>query len=311
MYALPRVVAEIGCNHGGDAQTARRLLSLAKECGATVGKFQKRNPRELLTREQYEAPHPCPCHSYGSNYGEHREALELSAETHRALAAHCAEIGLIYSCSVWDVTSAREIVALNPPMIKVGSPSNMHWAMQRLLRESYAGEVHISTGMTSREEVEEIVAFWERGRGDARRRLVLYSCTSGYPVAFENICLLELQKMQSRYAHRVKAFGFSGHHLGIAVDVAAYTLGAQWIERHFTLDRTSKGTDHAASLEPTGLRKLVRDLEGTHKALTYKPEGILLPSEQAACAKLKWRPPVGDTGGASLTPREDEVKEEE
>jgi len=154
------------------------------------------------------------------------------------------------------------------------------------LRDEYKGEVHISFGMTTKDEEEEIVALFEAT--NQAKRLVLYSCTSGYPVPFEDICMLEIVRIKEKFEGRVKAIGFSGHHLGIAVDIAAYTLGAIWVERHFTLDRTWKGTDHSASLEPTGLRKLARDLKATHKALTYKQSDIL-PIEQVQRDKLKYR----------------------
>jgi N-acetylneuraminate synthase len=118
--------------------------------------------------------------------------------------------------------------------------------------------------------------------------VVLYNCTSGYPVPFEDICLLDIVSMREKYGSRVKEIGFSGHHLGIAVDVAAYVLGATYIERHYTLDRTWKGTDHAASLEPQGIRKLVRDLEAVRKSLTRKQEDILdIEKEQRAKLKFK------------------------
>jgi N-acetylneuraminate synthase len=286
-YKEPKVIAEIGCNHKGELDIAKELLSLAKECGATVGKFQKRTPKELLTPEQYAAPHPNPQNSYGDTYGAHREALELSVEDHKILQEHCRSIGLDYSCSVWDTTAARDIISLNPPLIKVGSPSNTHWEMQEVLREEYDGEIHISTGMSTKEEIEKIVSFWEQGKGRARERLVLYNCTSGYPVPFEDVCLLDIRLLQQKYAHRVKAIGFSGHHLGIAIDIAAYALGAEWSERHFTKDRTWKGTDHAASLEPAGLSKLCRDLKATYTAMSYKSQDIL-PLESQQRAKLKW-----------------------
>merc|ERR1712019_61881 len=243
--------------------------------------------RELLTKEQYDAPHPNPDNSFGSTYGAHREFLELSVDDHKELKAHCVKIGLTYSCSVWDTTSAKEIVSLNPVLIKVGSPSNQHWEMQKVLRDEYTGDVHISTGMTTKEEIEQIVQFWEEGKGDAKNRVVLYNCTSGYPVPFEDVCLLDIRLLQQKYAHRVKAIGFSGPHLGISIDIAAYAMGAQWIERHFTKDRTWKGTDHAASLEPAGLAKLVRDLRACHTACTYKATDIL-PLESEQRAKLKW-----------------------
>jgi len=286
-FKTPKVIAEIGCNHKGELEIAKQLLSLAKASGAEVGKFQKRCPKELLTKDQYEAPHPNPHNSYGSTYGEHREALELSLDDHKELQEHCKKIGLEYSCSVWDTTSAKEIASLNPTLIKVGSPSNMHWEMMEVLRDQYTGDVHISTGMTTKIEIEQIVQFWEQGKGDAKNRVVLYNCTSGYPVPFEDVCLLDIRHLRSKYADRVKAIGFSGHHLGISVDIAAYALGAEWNERHFTKDRTWKGTDHAASLEPAGLSKLCRDLKAVHTAMTYKREEVL-PIEQTQRAKLKW-----------------------
>merc|ERR1719238_2502353 len=140
----------------------------------------------------------------------------------------------------------------------------------KILRDEYEGDVHVSTGMTTKEEIEKIVTFWEEGKGDAKNRLVLYNCTSGYPVPWEDVCLLELRELHMKYVDRVKHLGFSGHHLGIAVDVAAYAMGATWNERHFTKDRTWKGTDHAASLEPPGMQKLCRDLKNTWKRMTLK-----------------------------------------
>ena len=171
--------------------------------------------------------------------------------------------------------------------VQVGSPSNQHWDMQKVLRDEYTGDVHISTGMTTKEEVEKIVQFWETGKGNAKERLVLYNCTSGYPVPFPDVCLLELRELHTKYADRVKSLGFSGHHLGIAIDVAAYAMGATWNERHFTKDRTWKGTDHAASLEPAGMTKLCRDLKATWQCMTLKSTDIL-PIEAEQRAKLKW-----------------------
>jgi N-acetylneuraminate synthase len=286
-YKQPKVIAEIGCNHKGEMQIAKDLLTLAKESGAYCGKFQKRTPKELLTPEQYAAPHPNPHNSYGDTYGAHREALELSVEDHKELQDHCKKIGLEYSCSVWDTTAAKEIISLNPTLIKIGSPSNTHFEMMEVLRETYDGDIHISTGMSTKEEIEKIVTFWEKGKGRAKERVVLYNCTSGYPVPFEDVCLLDIRLLQQKYAHRVKAIGFSGHHLGISIDIAAYALGAEWNERHFTKDRTWKGTDHAASLEAGGLSTLVRDLNATHTAMSYKATEIL-PLEAETRAKLKW-----------------------
>lgn len=118
--------------------------------------------------------------------------------------------------------------------------------------------------------------------------MVLYACVSGYPVPMEDLSLLEITRLRDKYEDLVKGIGFSGHHKGIAMDIAAYTLGASIIERHFTLDRTWKGTDHAVSLEPDGLRRLVRDLNCASKALNYKKEKIL-PIEKAQREKLKYK----------------------
>ena len=286
-FESPKIIAEIGCNHKGDMSIAKELLELAKASNVEVAKFQKRNNRELLTEEQYNAPHPNPRNSYGNTYGEHREFLEFDVNQHKELKEYCEELGIQYSTSVWDVTSAKEIVSLTPELIKVPSACNNNFEMLKVLRDEYQGEVHLSFGMTSKDEEKEIIQFFEE-TDQAKERLVVYSCTSGYPVPFPDVCLLEISRLKKEYGDRVKAIGFSGHHLGIAIDNAAYTLGATWIERHFTKDRTWKGTDHAASLEPTGLRKLSRDIKATFAALRYKSADIL-PIEQVQRDKLKYR----------------------
>lgn len=283
-----KVIAEIGCNHKGNMAIAREMIMVAGSfCKVDVIKFQKRCPKELLSPEQYAAPHPTPMHAYGDTYGAHREFLEFDADQHRQLKAWCEEYGAEYSTSVWDLTSAREMTALQPKFLKIPSACNLHFDMLGYLCQHFGGEIHLSFGMTTQEEEEKIVGFFEsKGRA---KDLVVYACTSGYPVPFEDICLYEIKRLEGRFEGRIKSVGFSGHHLGIAADVAALTLGASWIERHFTLDRTWKGTDHSASLEPDGLRKLVRDVRNVAKALDYKKEQIL-GIEQVQRDKLKWRP---------------------
>jgi sialic acid synthase len=284
----PKIVAEIGCNHMGDLDIAREMIeTVATFAKADYVKFQKRSNPELLTAEEYEAPHPVPDNSFGTTYGEHREFLEFSIEEHRQLMAWCNEYGVGYSTSVWDVTSAREIAALEPEMIKVPSACNLNTALLACLANEYGGEIHVSLGMTTPAEQRELVDhIADLG---AINRLVLYACTSGYPVPHEDVCLLEIRRLEDEFGDRVNAIGFSGHHLGIAVDVAAITLGATWIERHFTLDRTWKGTDHAASLEPDGLRRLVRDVHAVSKALSFK-RTPLLKIEEVQRRKLKRMP---------------------
>ena len=286
-YEPSHVIAEIGCNHKGEMDIAYELIKTAAiYCKVDAVKFQKRNNKELLTPEQYSAPHPNPANSYGATYGEHREFLEFNVDQHRQLKAWCEEFGLTYSTSVWDLTSAKEIASLEPVTIKIPSACNTHFEMLTWLCRNYPGEIQISLGMTTLAEEKAIVdLFVTEGRA---KDLVIFSCTSGYPVPFADICLLEITRLKETYGDTVKSIGFSGHHLGIAVDVAAYTLGAHIVERHYTLDRTWKGTDHAASLEPEGMRKLKRDLTAVHAALTYKPTEIL-GIEQVQRDKLKYR----------------------
>jgi len=288
----PKTVAEVGCNHRGDMDIARELVVTAAQfCRADVVKFQKRCPPELLTQDEFNAPHPNPMHAYGETYGAHREFLEFNVDQHRQIQKWCSEFGIEYSSSVWDTTSAREITQLNPALIKIPSACNVHWEMLGYLCENYNGEIHLSFGMTTHAEEDEIIQFFEsKGRAED---LVVYSCTSGYPVAFEDICLLEIKRLKKKLDGKVKGIGFSGHHLGIAADVAAMVLGAEWIERHFTLDRTWKGTDHSASLEPDGMRKLARDLRSVNLALRNKNREVL-EVERIQRDKLKYT-----NGGAS------------
>ena len=281
----PKIVAEIGCNHKGDINIAKEMIIIAASyCKVDIVKFQKRNNKELLSNEEYNAPHPNPSHSYGHTYGAHREYLEFSLNQHRQLQNLCKENNVEYSSSVWDVVSAQEICELNPAFIKIPSACNLNKKLLEYLCENFDGEIHVSLGMTTKEEEEKIINFFESKKRN--QDLVIYSCTSGYPVPFEDICLLELTRLRKDYASRVKAIGFSGHHLGIAIDSATIALGAEWIERHFTLDRTWKGTDHAASLEPDGLRKMVRDCHAVYEALRYKHDDIL-PIEEEQRRKLK------------------------
>ena len=287
VYKSPKVIAEIGCNHKGEMEIAKELIKTAAiYCKADIVKFQKRCNRELLTEEQYNAPHPNPANAYGDTYGAHREFLEFTVEQHAELKKYCEEMGITYSTSVWDLTSAKEIASLKPELIKIPSACNNHYEMLEWLCDNYEGEIHISLGMTTHDEEDALIQLFERkGRN---KDVVLYVCTSGYPVPFQDVCLLELLRVREQYEDRVKEIAFSGHHLGIAVDIAAYTLGATTIERHYTLDRTWKGTDHAASLEANGVRKLKRDLMATYDALHYKEKEVL-DIEAVQRKKLKYQ----------------------
>jgi len=281
----PYVIAEIGCNHMGKMDIAKEMIKIAADfCKVDAVKFQKRNPSELLSEEEFNRPHPNPMHAYGESYGKHREYLEFTAEQHEELQHECKLRGVEYSTSVWDLTSAREIAALNPKFIKIPSACNLDFDMLGTLVDQYSGDIHLSFGMTTQAEEEEIISFFRHR--NRLNHLIVYSCVSGYPVSFEDLSLLDIDRIKNKYGSNVKGIGFSGHHHGIAADIAALTLGAQYVERHFTLDRTWKGTDHAASLEPDGMRKLVRDLDNVKKALTYKREDVL-DVEKVQRIKLK------------------------
>ncbi|RZP23938.1 N-acetylneuraminate synthase [bacterium] len=270
----PKIIAEIGCNHKGDIEIAKAMISTAKAyCKVDAVKFQKRDIKSFLSTNEYNAPHPVAYNSYGKTYGEHREFLEFSIDQHKELKNHCAKIGIEYSSSVWDLKSALDIISIKPLFIKVPSACNLNKKLLKVLCKNFNGEIHLSLGMTTRKEEKKIINLFKKY--DRLKDLVIYSCTSGYPVQFKDVCLKEISRLKKSYGNLVKAVGFSGHHLGIAVDLGAFILGAEYIERHFTMDRTWKGTDHAASLEPNGLRKLVRDIDSLAASFEEKSTEIL------------------------------------
>lgn len=280
------VIAEIGCNHKGEIEIAEEMVKTAKTfCGVDAVKFQKRNPKKCLTEEQYNAPHPNPENSYGGTYGEHRERLEFTISQHDYLRRLCRVNHVDYGCSVWDIESLEEIIPIQPDFIKLPSAHNMNIPLLEAAITEYDGPLHISLGMTHLTEehaiVKKVYTLAEDGR-----TVVLYACTSGYPVQFKDLCLKEIERLRCMYGQYGFNIGYSGHHLGIAADIAAMTLGAECIERHFTLNRTWKGTDHAASLEHDGMRRLVRDLKNVKQALTFKPD-TMLEVEQEQRRKLK------------------------
>ena len=182
----PKVVAEIGCNHKGDMAIAREMIGIAATFArCDYVKFQKRSNRELLTPDEYAAPHPNPINAYGSTYGEHREFLEFDLDQHRELRNYCAELGVGYASSTWDLTSAQEIASLEPDYIKVPSACNLDLTMLDYLVSEYAGDIHIALGMTTPDEVDEILQFLQ-GQAGRRTRCAL-RLYFGLPRAFQSI----------------------------------------------------------------------------------------------------------------------------
>jgi len=262
-----KVIAEIGCVHLGSMDRAKDLISLAKLCGADYVKFQKRDPDTCVPDSLKNVPHPNQIFSYGKTYLEHRKALELSYDQQYELSEYCKKIGIKYSCSVWDLLSARQIVSLDPEFIKIPSPCNNNIDLIEYLFSHYKGDIHISTGMSSHDEISKLLGFIF---DHDPCRFVIYHCTSIYPCPFNKLYLFDIAEYANLNKYGLRT-GFSNHGYGIAADIAAYILGAEYIERHFVDDRTIKHTDAAASLEPEGLRKLCRDLKNISCALSHSP----------------------------------------
>ncbi len=252
------VLAEGGVNHNGDPALAEDLVRIAAECSADAVKFQKRSMHELLTRSALEQPYNS-VNSLGATYGEHRRKLELDEDVWRRLRDLAQHLDLEFLGSAWDCGSVDFLLELDTPALKV--PSAVLTDLQLLEYMARSGKpLIVSTGMHSQEEVDQAVERILRHTD----QLILLQCTSSYPSEFKDVNLRVMATYRQRYGVLV---GFSGHERGIAVSEAAATLGACLIERHFTRDRTLPGPDHAASLEPIGLAKLVRDIRNIEIAL--------------------------------------------
>lgn len=282
----PKIIAEMCCNHMGNLNIAKKMIDAASVIGVDYAKFQKWCPKKALTREQYNAKHPDEKNAFSQPYGAHREALEFDVNTHWELKNYCRAKGIGYSCSVFDSTSASEMAELEPDYIKIPSQKNLDISIYESICDTFYGDIHISTGMTTNEQVKKLLDFLSKII--SLDRVVLYAETSSYPCRFEDLSLNRIKYFREKYGVKTKAIGFSGHHDGIAPDIAAMALGADYIERHFTLDRSWKGTDQCASLAIPGLAKLKRDLTNCALALCDRPHGIV-KSEQDAYMKVKQR----------------------
>lgn len=270
------VIAEAGVNHNGDPTLARRLVSVAAAAGADSVKFQKRSVRDILVQAALDVPYTSP-NALGDTYGAHRDRLELSADTYGDLAEHCRKEGITLLASAWDAASADFLEELGVPAFKLASadltnlPLIEHVARKRR-------PLILSTGMSDLEEVRDAVRAVRRHHD----QLVLLQCTSTYPAEYAELNLRTMGLLRQEFGCLV---GYSGHERGLATTYAAVALGACIVERHFTLDRTMRGPDHAASLEPRGLELLVRDIRHVDAALGVAAKR-LLPSERPVRARL-------------------------
>jgi sialic acid synthase len=253
------VIAEIGHNHQGSMQQAIELFEKAADCGVDAVKLQKRDNRALYTTEYYNRPYDHE-NSFGPTYGEHREALEFGRDEYVELKQVADDLGITLMATAFDVPSADFLAELDMPAFKIASADLRNTPLLRHVA-GLGKPMIISTGAARLEDVQlayEVVA-------PINSEFAFLQCTAGYPPSWEELDLRVIETYRREFPTTV--IGYSGHDSGIAMAAAAYVLGARIVEKHFTLNRAMKGTDHAFSLEPHGLRSLVRDLRRTRIAL--------------------------------------------
>ena len=271
------VIAEIGHNHQGSVEKAQELFVLAKQAGVDAVKLQKRDNRRLYTRELYDSPYDNE-NSFGPTYGAHREALELDRAAYVELQACARELGLVFFATAFDEPSADMLEGLDIPAYKIASGDLRNTLLLRHVA-SFGKPMIVSTGGATVEDIDRAVDTVTA----VNPHLCLLQCTASYPAAVEDLELGVITTFRERYPELV--IGLSDHQDGIAMAPVAYMLGARVIEKHFTLSHTAKGTDHAFSLMPEGMRKLVRDLRRVPIAVG---DGVKrpLPSETAPLRKM-------------------------
>jgi N-acetylneuraminate synthase/sialic acid synthase len=295
------VIAEIGHNHQGDLNTARKLFLAAKEAGANAVKLQKRDNKSLFTREMYDRPYDNE-NSFGATYGAHREFLEFGEAQYRELQQYAHEIGITFFATAFDFKSADFLARLAMPAFKMASGDLTNLPLLRHVAR-YQKPMFLSTGGGTLDDVrrayETVVAI--------NPRLCLMQCTAGYPPEFDELNL----RVITTFGHEFPdvLIGFASHDSGIAMALVAYVLGARVVEKHFTLNRAMRGTDHAFSLEPVGLRKVVRDLRRARVALG---NGLKSPYPSEAAPLLKMRKKLVASrdlpAGHVLTPEDVAIK---
>jgi YrbI family 3-deoxy-D-manno-octulosonate 8-phosphate phosphatase len=268
------VIAEIGINHNGDLDIARRLIDVAAEAGCQAVKFQKRTPEICVPLEQRDQIRQTP---WGEmTYMEYKVRTEFGHAEYAEIAKYSAERGLHWFASPWDVPSVDFLESMDVVTHKVASASVTDLELLRALAAT-GKPIILSTGMSTLEEIDRAVEIL------GTSKLVLMHATSTYPLPPEEANLRAITTLQERYGVPV---GYSGHERGLQISLAAVTLGAVTVERHITLDRTMWGSDHAASLEPSGLEHLVRDIRIIETALG---DGVkrVFPGEEAPKARLR------------------------
>ncbi|MBN9174581.1 MAG: N-acetylneuraminate synthase family protein [Microbacterium sp.] len=269
------VIAEIGLNHNGDVELAKRLIDVAAAAGANAVKFQKRTPEIATPEHMRDTLRETP---WGTmTYLQYRHRVEFGRDEYIAVGDHATMSGLDWFASPWDVPSVHFLEDLNVVAHKVASASLTDLELLAALRDT-GKPVILSTGMSTIDQIDRALGVL------GTDRVVLMHATSTYPMEPEEANLRVIHSLRDRYPG--VSVGYSGHERGLQISLAAVALGAVAVERHITLDRTMWGSDHAASLEPTGLEHLVRDIRVIETALG---DGVkrVFPGELAPMAKLR------------------------
>ena len=249
------IIAEIGINHNGDIEIAKQLMDVAVETGCDAVKFQKRTPEICVPEEQKNIPRETP---WGSmTYFEYKKRIEFEQKEFEQIDAYAKKIGIDWFASPWDVPSVDFLEGFNVPCQKIASACLTDSELLTAINKTKTTTI-LSTGMSSMQEIDKAVSLLN----DVP--LAIAQATSTYPAEASELNLRAIQTFAEKYKVPV---GYSGHERGLQVTIAAVALGATFIERHITLDRSMWGTDHSASLEPEGLKKLVRDIRIIELAL--------------------------------------------
>ena len=241
------VIAEVGINHNGDIDLAKRLISVAVAAGCDAVKFQKRTVDIVYTAKELAQPRPNP---FGDTNGDLKHGLEFEADDYEEIASFCKQLKMPWLVSPWDEQSVDFMEKYDTPVYKIASASLTDDNLLKHVRAT-GKPILASTGMSTYDEIDHAVQVL------GKDKLILMHTTSTYPAKYEQLNLLAIPEMRQRYGVPV---GYSGHETGIPTSVAAAVLGACVVERHITMDRAMWGSDQAASLEPNGISRLVRDI---------------------------------------------------
>ncbi|HSA05587.1 MAG TPA: N-acetylneuraminate synthase family protein [Candidatus Gastranaerophilales bacterium] len=267
------IIAEIGINHNGCVNVAKKLIDLAVSSGCNAVKFQKRTVDIVYSQEELALPRPNP---FGETNGDLKRGLELKLEDYEEIDDYCKKRGIMWFSSCWDKNSVDFMEYFEPPCYKIASATLTD---DDLLAYTVSKNrpVLISTGMSTLEEIDHALSI------TGTNNVILYHCTSTYPTDAEEANLNAIHELDKRYDCPI---GYSGHERGISPSIIAAAIGAVSVERHITLDRTMWGSDHAASLEPSGLFKMVRDIRSIPKLLG-NGEKVVYQSEKPIIKKLR------------------------